>query len=256
MPHAVLFATLAFVAIALLLVASWSVPLNLLVRRLAHKYPGYYKRVGQPYLSVTRKPVPNRAKRAKSWRRFAWRLQKGLPSGFPKDPFTRNLARAYRGSLRFWAAYLVLLLLLLLPFDILAVATNWQHTKSNPHANGQGDDTTEPGPSNFKASSTPGVTGSQPTNSTARTGNPETNDSVSTYTPPSPGPTPPKPVNPKLTRDDLTAALGSIAPAGQERTHKQQVCEQLIAEQQPADDLGPSPSQICTDNNLQAYDTY
>lgn len=259
MPPAVLLATIAFVAIAILLVATWLLPLHLLVRRLARNYPGYYKRVGRPYVSLRERALPDYAKRVKAWRRFAWRLQKGVPASFPKDPFTRNLARTYRGSLRFWAVYLILLLLLVLPFDVLAVTSNWQFSKPYKHSGNQGDDTTQPGPSNFKttASSNPGVTNYPvPNTSDNQAGRTETTDSATPYNPPSKTPPHSKPANPELTRADLTEALGSIAPSGQEHAHKQQVCEQLITEQQPADDLGPSPNQICTDANLQTYSTY
>jgi hypothetical protein len=262
MPQTAILASLLFVGVALVLVLFWLVPLSLLLHRLQRRYPGYYKRIGKPYTWFTATDISLahgglRGNRGKAWRKFAWRLQKGWPAAFPKDRLSRMLARGYRGAVRFWAAYIVVCLLLIIPFDVVTWFSNSRPTKYGDNIKGQGSSISHGGPTESKTSSAGGTPAVKPkppayTPPAIQVENSDLDladsgdDNANSHTP----------VVPKLSRADLTSAFGSVAPAGQKRSTKQAVCEQLLAQQQPASDLGPSPDQICTDANLQSYTTY
>jgi hypothetical protein len=162
-----------------------------------------------------------------------------------------------------------MIILFVLPLEGIAFTVSREHTplaRVIPATSAQGG--TDASSSTYTSLAGQALTQSSttapPQTTNIKKGQPVTMDSQASPSQGSAGVATPVPVtaqlpktNVPLTRADLLKIFSPIAPPGQSRPVKLDVCKQITSHSLVANDVGPvNGGEVCTDANLLTYSTY
>jgi len=246
---------------------AWMLSFSLLMRIVRRRHPRYFNKLARPYTPFGDMDAPRRKQKPSTRRRAAWwqglaKVYAGVPRDFLRDATCRRLARTSRLAMRCFVPCALLFALLILPVDGFVFVLNHQTDATIIDDGASRTISTSPAGSTLSSAGTnddtpPAKPSSPPITRTVTTSDPTSYTSAAS---PTFAQTPALPVKGEtsLARADLTATFATIAPVGQKRAQKMDVCTQLVDNFPVENDLGPglSSDDICANSNLLTYGTY
>ncbi len=274
MYSALVTGTFLLFGIVVVLLFGWVISFAMLLGRLQKHHPIYYKTIHRPYSWFTSTDILLKyggfnGKRRRAWWRYLREVYKVMPPLVLRDHVCHRLARFYRRAMQLFLVVSSAFVLFVLPLDVFALATSNQPsvTPQQTPPIAQPTNTTSPSVDGGSDANTPSSQTTTPT--TQNTATTETTTTTTVVKGTTEGtvsgavtvgalPTVAVPLLQPghVSRADLTVAFQSIAPAGQQKARKRDVCSQLITQSVPNSDLAPAGDDICTDSNLATYSAY